>query len=208
MKLQSLAALHILSPEILPPKTSDKNLESESTLQAVILADSFNERFRPIAYEYDFSCLLSLCNTPLIEYTLELLAVAGVQEAYLFYREHSETIKDYIKKSKWSRSYSPIKIITIVTPEARSVGDALRKLDLKKQVHFTGQGESPIFVLDWKTNECFHCETVELYPRKRRTAIVRLMIEIIQKNVTQVTLQLNYGSTDHHLGAQLVGNHG
>ncbi|CAG8832547.1 16974_t:CDS:1, partial [Cetraspora pellucida] len=36
-----------LSPEM-PPKTSNKNLESESTLQAVILADSFNERFRSI----------------------------------------------------------------------------------------------------------------------------------------------------------------
>ncbi|CAG8771561.1 11254_t:CDS:2, partial [Cetraspora pellucida] len=66
-----------------PPKTSGKNLESESTLQAVILADSFNERFRPITLDRP-RCLLPLCNTPLIEYTLELLAVAGVQEAYLF----------------------------------------------------------------------------------------------------------------------------
>ncbi|CAG8708433.1 13203_t:CDS:2, partial [Cetraspora pellucida] len=39
---------------------------------------------------------------------------------------------------------------------------------LKKQVHLTGQGESTIFVLDGKTNECVYCETVELYPRKRR----------------------------------------
>ncbi|CAG8593855.1 8236_t:CDS:10, partial [Cetraspora pellucida] len=86
-----------------------------------------------------------------IEYILELLAIAGVQEAYLFCREHFEIIKDYIKKLKWSRSYSPIKIITIVTPEARSS---------KKQVHLIGQ--------DGKTNECVHCETVELYPRKHR----------------------------------------
>ncbi|CAG8839227.1 16534_t:CDS:1, partial [Cetraspora pellucida] len=26
----------------------------------------------------------------------------------------------------------------------------------------------PIFVLDGKTNECVHCEIVELYPHKRR----------------------------------------
>ncbi|CAG8837354.1 7826_t:CDS:2, partial [Cetraspora pellucida] len=77
--------------------------------------------------EYDFSVIRDYfiphtiitspqpCSVLLIEYTLELLAVAGEQEA----------------KSKWSRSYSPIKRITIVTPEARSVGDALRKLDAK-----------------------------------------------------------------------------
>ncbi|CAG8627892.1 14222_t:CDS:2, partial [Cetraspora pellucida] len=41
------------------------------------------------------------------------------------------------------------------------------------------------------------------------TAIVRLVIEIVQKNVTRVTRWLNHGSTGHHLhlGAQLVGNH-
>ncbi|CAG8726570.1 24086_t:CDS:2 [Cetraspora pellucida] len=70
-----------------PSKTSDKNLDFESTLQAVILADRFNGRFRTITLDRP--------------------------------------------RSKWSRSYSPIKIITIVTPEARSAGDALRKLDEK-----------------------------------------------------------------------------
>ncbi|CAG8839168.1 9017_t:CDS:2, partial [Cetraspora pellucida] len=74
--------------------------------------------------------------------------------------------------SKWSRSYSLIKTTTIVTPEARSVGDALRKLDAKQLInsdfisHIRSLGESPIFVLDGKTNECVHCETVEFYPRK------------------------------------------
>ncbi|RIB09851.1 nucleotide-diphospho-sugar transferase [Gigaspora rosea] len=208
-----------------PSKTSGKNLEAESILQAVVLADSFNERFRPITLDTP-RCLLPLCNTPLIEYTLELLAVAGVQGVYLFCREHSEAIKNYIKKSKWSRSYSPIKIITIVTPEARSVGDALRELDAKQLIdsdfilisgdvvsniqlekvldahrarksvdsnaimtmvvkeaspfHRTRSlGESPIFVLDTKTNECVHCESVELYPRKRR---MTMDMEVFKKH--------------------------
>ncbi|CAG8806559.1 24398_t:CDS:2, partial [Cetraspora pellucida] len=42
---------HYFEFEMPPPKTSGKNLESESTLQAVILADSFNERFRPITLD-------------------------------------------------------------------------------------------------------------------------------------------------------------
>ncbi|CAG8640754.1 17658_t:CDS:10, partial [Cetraspora pellucida] len=188
----------------------------------------------------------------------ELLAVADVQEAYLFCKGHFEIIKDYIKKSKWSRSYSPIKIITNVTPEARSVEDAMRKLDakqlinsdfiliyfdvvsnihldkvldahrarksvdnnaimtmLKKQVHFTGQGESPIFVLDRKTNECVHCETVELYLRKRRMVMdievfkkhadVQIRNDLIDCQVDICSVErLNHGSIGHHLGAQLA----
>ncbi|CAG8532351.1 1214_t:CDS:10 [Funneliformis caledonium] len=196
------------------PKSTGKNIEAETVLQAVVLADSFNERFNPITLDMP-RCLLPLCNTPLIEYTLEFLAVAGVQEVYLFCREHSEKVKNYVKTSKWNRSYSPFKIITIVTPEARSVGDALRELDSKQLINsdfilISGDvvsnihlkqvldahrarkntdknaimtmvvkeaspfhrsralGESSIFVLDGKSQECVHYESVELYPRKRR----------------------------------------
>ncbi|CAG8752601.1 17128_t:CDS:2 [Cetraspora pellucida] len=84
-------------------------------------------------------CLLSLRNTPLIEYTLELLAVAGEQNNKRLYQ-------------------------------------------LNKQVHFTGQSnlcESPIYVLDGKINECVHCETVEVYPRKRR---IVMDMEVFKKH--------------------------
>ncbi|CAG8733574.1 2809_t:CDS:10 [Cetraspora pellucida] len=136
-----------------PPKTSGKNLESEN-------------------YFIPHTTITSLCNTPLIDYTLELLAVASVQEAYLFCREHYEIIKDYIN--------------TIATSEARSVGDALRELDAKQLINsdlilIYGDVVSNIHLdkvfselkcfinlLDGKTNKCVHCETVELYPRKRR----------------------------------------
>ncbi|KAG9291448.1 hypothetical protein G9A89_021867 [Geosiphon pyriformis] len=170
-------------------KSSGRNLESETPLQAVVLADSFNERFRPITLEKP-RCLLPLCNTPLIEYTLEFLAVAGVQEVILFCREHADQIKAYLNSSKWALAYSPIKIIPIVTPEARSVGDALRELDTKQlidsdfilvsgdmvsNIHLEqileahrSIGESSIFVLDSETNECVHYEAVEAFPRKRR----------------------------------------
>ncbi|CAB4389510.1 unnamed protein product [Rhizophagus irregularis] len=194
-------------------KSTGKNIEAETALQAVVLADSFNERFRPITLDMP-RCLLPLCNTPLIEYTLECLAVAGVQEVYILCRAHSEKIKNYISTSKWNRSHSPFKIIPIVTPEARSIGDVLRELDAKQLIssdfilisgdvvsnihldkildaHRTRKnidknlimtmvvkeaspfhrtrslGESSIFVLDGKTQECVHYESAELYPHKR-----------------------------------------
>ncbi|CAH1760611.1 2664_t:CDS:10 [Entrophospora sp. SA101] len=180
-----------------PPssKNSGKNIETEIVLQAVVLADSFNERFHPITFDTP-RCLMPLCNTPLIEYTLEFLAVAGVQEAYLFCREHAEKIRNYIEyASKWNRSYSPIKIFTIFTPEARSLGDVLREVDAKQLIssdfilisgdvvsnvhlekvlkeaspfHRTrAVGESSIFAVDAQTKECLHYESVEVYPRKQ-----------------------------------------
>ncbi|CAG8725165.1 1464_t:CDS:2, partial [Cetraspora pellucida] len=155
-----------LSLKMPPPKTSDKNLDFESTLQAVILADSFNERFR---------------------------------------------------------------IITLDRPRV-----------VKEACPFHRTSESTIFVLDGKTNECVHCETVELYPRKHRMimdmevfkkhADVQIRNDLIDcqidirsvelysprifdyqdirkdlfmKNVIRVTRRLNNGSTGHHLDAQL-----
>ena len=42
-------------------------------------------------------CLLPLANTPLIEYTLEFLANAGVQEVYVYCGSHAEQLEDYIQ---------------------------------------------------------------------------------------------------------------
>jgi translation initiation factor eIF-2B subunit epsilon len=41
-------------------------------------------------------CLLPLANIPLIEYTLEFLANAGVEEVFLYCRAHTEHIEEYI----------------------------------------------------------------------------------------------------------------
>ena len=40
---------------------------------------------------------MPLVNWPLIEYTFELLAVAGVHEVIIFVCYHSETIKKYLR---------------------------------------------------------------------------------------------------------------
>ncbi|CAG8537382.1 338_t:CDS:10 [Paraglomus occultum] len=195
----------------MPPR---KNLEPEATLKAVVLADSFNERFRPLTFDKP-RCLLPLCNTPLLEYTLEFLAVASVQEVVLLCKNHPEQIKNYVRSSKWNRPYSPLKITTIVTPTALSVGDALREVDnrhlissdfilvsgdvvsnvqldkalelhrarratdkdsimtmvLKEASPFhrtRALGESSIFVIDEKTDECLYYDSLKLFPRRRR----------------------------------------
>jgi len=60
------------------------------------------------------------------------LASSGVQEVFVFCCSHSDLIKEVISNSKWAQSNSGLKITPIVSPEARSVGDALRDLDAKQ----------------------------------------------------------------------------
>ena len=57
-------------------------VDQEDPLQAVVLCDVFNQRFAPLTLDHP-RCLLPVCNVPLIEWTLESLASAGVQEVFL-----------------------------------------------------------------------------------------------------------------------------
>ena len=41
-------------------------------------------------------CLLPLANTPLIEYTLEFLANAGVEEVILYCGNHTDQVEEYL----------------------------------------------------------------------------------------------------------------
>jgi translation initiation factor eIF-2B subunit epsilon len=50
-----------------------------------------------ISYSETKQCLLPLANTPLIEYTLEFLANAGVEEVFLYGGAHTDQVEEYIK---------------------------------------------------------------------------------------------------------------
>ncbi|KAJ3387866.1 hypothetical protein HDU92_001754 [Lobulomyces angularis] len=192
---------------------SRKLEEEEEVLQAVVITDSFNKRFRPLTLEKP-RCLLKLLNVPLIEYTLEFLAVSGVQEIFLVCCVHAEQIKNYIKKSRWGKGSIP-DIKYVVSQELYSHGDALRELDQKGLLksdfvlvsgdiisnmnlekalkehkarkltdknsmmtmvlkeaspgHRTrSKGEEGLFVLDAKTKELLHYESLEVYPPKKK----------------------------------------
>jgi translation initiation factor eIF-2B subunit epsilon len=69
----------------------------------------------------------------LIEYTLEFLAMSGVQDIYIYCGAHTEKVEAYLQSSKWdpmSSRASPFRTLHIVKSEhATSVGDALRHMD-------------------------------------------------------------------------------
>lgn len=48
--------------------------------------------------------LLPLVNVPMIEYTLEWLAMNKVEETYVFCCAHADQLKRYLADSKWARS--------------------------------------------------------------------------------------------------------
>ena len=78
-----------------------KTEEAKVPLQAVVLADSFTHRFRPITLERP-KTLLPLANVPMIEYTLEFLASNGVEEVFVFCCAHADQLTQYIENSAWS----------------------------------------------------------------------------------------------------------
>ncbi|KAJ5086888.1 hypothetical protein NUU61_008195 [Penicillium alfredii] len=104
--------------------------EVEETLQAVVLADTFETRFEPFTLDKP-RCLLPLANTPLIEYTLEFLANAGVEEIFLYGGAHSDQLEKYINASKWRAPSSPFKQLNFLKSTSTSVGDVMRDLDGK-----------------------------------------------------------------------------
>ncbi|PKS13005.1 hypothetical protein jhhlp_000346 [Lomentospora prolificans] len=119
-------------------KSSKPGAESKSdeVLQAVILTDSFQDRFKPLSIETP-RCLLPLANVPLIEYTLEFLSMNGVQEVYLYCGPHTEEVDTYISKSRWApgSNTSPFHVLQFVrVSDANSVGDILRDLDKRSLI--------------------------------------------------------------------------
>ena len=110
----------------------DADVEQRPTLQAVLLADSFAQRFRPITAERP-KALLPLANVPMIEYTLEWLASGGVEEVFVFCCAHAKQIVSYIEGSQWANT-PKFKVSTIVSYNCLSAGEALRLIEQKNVV--------------------------------------------------------------------------
>lgn len=71
-------------------------MEKEENLQAVVIMDNFEDAFVPITNETPLA-LLPVINQPMIDYTLEFLALAGINETFLFCRSHVDMVRKHIR---------------------------------------------------------------------------------------------------------------
>lgn len=104
-------------------------LEKKDVLQAVLIADNFNDNFMPITNSTSMS-LLPLVNKPLLDYALEALNRSGIEEVFVFCSTFIDKVKEYIKrgiseKCSWSTQMS---VQVIGSEGCRCLGDALRDL--------------------------------------------------------------------------------
>lgn len=105
----------------------DNDNKHEQKLQAVLLADSFLCTFRPITLNPQHpKVLCPLNNITLLDYAIEFLAGAGVQELFVFCVTGGTAVEQYIQQSSWTRS---IKVKCVIDSSVTNAGDALRELD-------------------------------------------------------------------------------
>eukprot|EP01122_Echinamoeba_exundans_P012006 TRINITY_DN4936_c0_g1_i1.p1 TRINITY_DN4936_c0_g1~~TRINITY_DN4936_c0_g1_i1.p1 ORF type:complete len:917 (+),score=193.35 TRINITY_DN4936_c0_g1_i1:62-2752(+) len=109
-------------------KSSSSNANANNgntTLPALLLADSFDEFFRPLTLDTP-RCLLPVANVPMINYTIESLAASGVDEIFVFCCSHADKIEQHIAQFNASARLPDVKIKCVVSKDSNSVGDALR----------------------------------------------------------------------------------
>nr|XP_039264964.1 translation initiation factor eIF-2B subunit epsilon-like [Styela clava] len=111
-------------------KPQGGTFEQENVLQAVVVADRFDEKFQPLSDDIPLA-LFPLANKPLLDYTLDFLSSNGVQQIYVYCCHCSGLIKDYIANSKWGAKSSQCRVTPIVSSDFTSLGDVLRDIDQK-----------------------------------------------------------------------------
>uniref|UniRef100_A0ABM2A887 Translation initiation factor eIF2B subunit epsilon n=1 Tax=Anopheles coluzzii TaxID=1518534 RepID=A0ABM2A887_ANOCL len=112
-----------------------KAIENKEIVQAIVIADSYNDNFQPFTSTKPLA-LLPVANVPLIEYTLETLNRNGVEEVIVFCSSHIDQVKRHIADRQAARcTWSTGMRVSIVSSEAcRSIGEAIRDLDARNTI--------------------------------------------------------------------------
>uniref|UniRef100_A0A182PFE7 Translation initiation factor eIF2B subunit epsilon n=1 Tax=Anopheles epiroticus TaxID=199890 RepID=A0A182PFE7_9DIPT len=114
---------------------SKQALENKEVVQAIVIADSYNDNFQPFTATKPLA-LLPVANVPLIEYTLETLNQNRVEEVIVFCSQHIDQVKRYIGERQSARCTWSIgmKVTVISSETCRSIGEALRDLDAQNTI--------------------------------------------------------------------------
>ena len=99
-------------------------------MQAILFAESFNNRFKPMSCDRP-KCLFPLANIPLLLYSLEFLAINNVNHVILVSTKDSRMFKPVLEtiKSAHSNKLSRIQITPFKIDKADSLAAALREIN-------------------------------------------------------------------------------
>jgi translation initiation factor eIF-2B subunit epsilon len=110
--------------------SNDNNLKQEEKLQAIVLLDSYTNRFEPFSSSRA-ECLLPLAGgKTLLDASMEFLIENDVKEVVLFCTRHHSQIKSYIDSMSkiWHRH---LEIHFLYSFKCQCLGDAMREIDAK-----------------------------------------------------------------------------
>ncbi|PAA48244.1 hypothetical protein BOX15_Mlig029426g2 [Macrostomum lignano] len=110
-----------------------KPADEKDLVQAVVLADSFNSRFAPVARSLP-RALFPLAGVPLIDYALNCLADAGVHECIVYCRSHYKSLASHLASSPQSKRFATPPVVRKCPPTVSSLGDAIRDLDQSRLI--------------------------------------------------------------------------
>ncbi|CAM8898425.1 unnamed protein product [Rhodiola kirilowii] len=159
-------------------------------LQAILLADSFAQKFRPITLERP-KVLLPLVNVPMINYTLAWLESAGVEEVFVFCCAHSRQVIDYLESSEWM-SQPNFTVSTIESRKAISAGDALRFIYERNVIH----GDFILISGDTVSNMSLQ-EALKEHKDRRKKDNNAIMTMVIQRSKpSSITHQSRLGTDE------------
>eukprot|EP01018_Ginkgo_biloba_P038992 Gb_36377 [translate_table: standard] len=164
--------------------------EAVVPLQAVLLADSFAQKFRPITLERP-KVLLPLVNVPMIDYTLEWLASVGVEEVFVFCCAHAKQVKSYLEKSSW-RSQTKFTVTAIESNDCVSAGDALRFIDQQNVV----RGDFVLVSGDTVSNMSLKQVLQEHKERRKKDKLAVMTMVVKHSKPSPVTHQTRLGNDE------------
>ncbi|KAH9680328.1 eIF-2B GDP-GTP exchange factor subunit epsilon [Citrus sinensis] len=159
-------------------------------LQAILLADSFTTKFRPITLERP-KVLLPLVNVPMINYTLAWLEAAGVAEVFVFCCAHSKQVIDYLENSEWF-SQPNFTVKTIESHNIISAGDALRLIYEQNVIH----GDFVLISGDTVSNMSLTQALQEHKERKKKDNNAVMTMIIKKSKPSPITRQSRLGTDE------------